>query len=199
MKPMDRYGSWIVVDSNIIEKKILCRCECGIEKLVNKYNLITGKSVSCGCANKGPIKHGLAKTPEYQIWKAMKARCYGVNHKNYAEYGGRGIKVCDRWRDSFETFYRDMGERPSKRHSIDRVDSNGDYSPDNCRWANQVEQTRNTRRNALLTYNGETKTIAEWADITGILSSTLYHRVYAGWTPEKTIETPARSIKAAAK
>lgn len=196
MKNKDKFGLWVVVDARQIDCKVLCRCVCGTENMVNVYNLASGKTNSCGCAAK-PIrarKHGLSKTPEYQIWKAIKARCYGVNHKNYPKYGGRGIRVCDRWRDSFDSFYADMGPRPSNRHSIDRIDTNGDYSPDNCRWATQVEQTRNTRRNALVTYNGETKTVAEWSTIIGMMSSTLYHRIAAGWSAERAIETPTRAI-----
>lgn len=195
MENGEKFGSWTVLDALPVQHKVLCRCSCGAEKRVNKYNLLSGKSTSCGCLA-GPLRartHGFSSVPEYQIWKAMKARCLNPNHKNYAEYGGRGIAVCERWLNSFESFYADMGERPSKRHSIDRVDTNEGYSPGNCRWATQVEQTRNTRRSSSVTHKGETKTVAEWAESTGIKSTTLYKRVLAGWPADRIIETPARS------
>lgn len=189
-----KFGSWTIIGPADSMKKVLCRCVCGIEKQVAKSNLQSGASTSCGCVSKHTraMKHGLGKVPEYQIWKAMKARCYGVNHKNYSDYGGRGIKVCERWKDNFQAFYADMGSRPSDKHSIERSDHNGDYSPDNCRWATQKEQTRNTRRSKTITHNGETKTVAEWADITGIDSSTIYHRLYAGWAPAEALSTSGR-------
>lgn len=191
-----KFGSWMVIDALPVRHKVLCRCDCGTEKRVNKYNLLNGRSVSCGCLA-GPLrarKHGLSSISEYQIWKAVKARCYNVNHKNYHEYGGRGIRVCEQWRDSFSAFYGDMGPRPSNRHSIDRIDTNGDYSPENCRWATQIEQTRNTRRNVIVTYKGETRTVSEWAEIIGMMPSTLYHRIAAGWSAERAIETPTRAL-----
>lgn len=195
-----RFGSWVVLDPKKSGLRVRCVCDCGTERMVNIYNLRDGKTQSCGCAanlGQAAITHGLSGTAEYGIWKAMKARCYNPKHKNFADYGGRGIKVCSKWIDSPEVFIADMGERPSSLHSIDRIDCNGDYSPDNCRWATQKAQTRNTRRSVVVEHNGEAKTVAEWADLTGIKDSTLYHRLYLGWSVERTLTTPARPMRMA--
>lgn len=106
--------------------------------------------------------HGKTETAEYVVWCQIKARCYNSANINYSNYGGRGIKVCDRWLHSFENFINDMGERPSKDYSIDRIDVNGDYSPENCRWATSLEQANNKRNNIIISHNGQTKTLAEW-------------------------------------
>lgn len=193
----DVFGKWVVACSKRVGVKVACRCECGTDKLVNLYNLIAGKTTSCGCSidyGAGVKTHGLSKTPEYHIWKAMKARCYNQQHKNFPDYGGRGVKVCDRWLSSAANFVADMGVRPSPSHSIDRIDCNGMYEPSNCRWATQKEQTRNTRRSSLIEHGGRTMTVAEWADVLGVKESTLHHRLYAGWSEKKTIETPVRKI-----
>lgn len=110
-----------------------------------------------------PSKHGLRYTPEYTAWDHMKRRCYNPKTNNYSAYGGRGIKVCEEWLSSFESFYNDMGKKPSSKHSLDRIDNDGNYEPKNCWWATAVEQTRNTRRNVYLLFNGESKTISEWS------------------------------------
>lgn len=126
------------------------------------------------------IKHGLSKVPEYQIWKAMKARCYNQNHKNYADYGGRGITVCEKWKNDFAAFYTDMGKRPTRAHSIDRIDNDKGYAQGNCRWSSQKEQTSNTRRTVTVQIGGAVKLVSEIEQETGIKSSTLYHRIAAG-------------------
>jgi hypothetical protein len=130
----------------------LCRCECGSEAVIVGAKLRNGHTKSCGCLHdeKAPLnakKTALGealKTPEWKSWTAMKQRCSWSGHKHYALYGGRGIKVCKRWLDSYETFLADMGRRPSMKHSIDRFpDKEGNYEPGNCRWATQSEQNRN--------------------------------------------------------
>jgi len=127
-----------------------CRCRCGVEKLVSTGDLRSGKTHSCGCG-KGiaNVKHGLAGTLLYMTWRGIKARCNNPNHKSYANYGGRGIRVCDRWSASFEAFCADMGAKPTPAHSIDRINNDGDYEPSNCRWATPSEQETNKRRQDL--------------------------------------------------
>lgn len=134
--------------------------------------------------------HGRAKTSEFNIWMSMRQRCYDKNHKFYEHYGGRDIKVCDRWLESFSNFYDDMGNHPENM-SLDRIDNDGDYSPDNCRWATHREQTLNTRRNRFFTINGTTKTLSEWIETSNNKSSAVRQRFYVlGWDIERSLFTP---------
>ena len=132
----------------------LCRCECGKEKIIKGSSLLSRQNPSCGCLiGKSNIKNkqninGIL--PEYGIWKNIKSRCYNPSVKGYKNYGARGIKVCDRWINSFDNFMDDMGARPSLKHSIDRIDNDGNYEPNNCRWATNTEQANNRRTNVLL-------------------------------------------------
>lgn len=135
-------------------------------------------------------RHNASYTPEYYAWENMIARCNYKSYKNYSDYGGRGIKVCDRWRNSFNNFYEDMGKRPSSKHSLDRKNTNGDYSPDNCRWATSTEQLINRRIAHNLTYNGKTQIVSEWAKELGISQFTLRARIRYGWSVERILGTP---------
>lgn len=129
----------------------------------------------------------------YHTWINMKQRCYRPNSKAYKYYGGRGIEVCPRWKSSFYHFYEDMGDRPSPKHQIDRIDNDGDYEPENCRWVIQKRQANNKRNNRLLTLDGVTKTLADWSRVLGIKQSTLTQRLNAyNWTVEKTLTKPVR-------
>lgn len=151
-----------------------------------------------GSVNSKPLrryaKHrecvGYRASPEYQCWQRMKKRCYNANCKDYYLYGARGITVCTRWLTSFSNFLADMGRRPSPKHSIDRIDSSIGYSPENCRWATPLEQGQNTSRVKLLTYNGETHCVAEWARRLGRRRMTLIMRLRRGWSIERTLTTP---------
>lgn len=146
-------------------------------------------------------KHGQArrgkKTPEYATWVRIKTRCSNPKLHNFRYYGGKGIKVCDRWingedgKSGFECFLEDMGPRPSKDHTIDRKDSNKDYEPDNCKWATHKEQQNNTSYNVPITYKGETHNLGEWATILGLKYTTLHRRLTAlGWTIEEAFTSP---------
>lgn len=125
----------------------------------------------------------------YFTWRSMRTRCNNPSFKSYANYGGRGVKVCDRWQKSFKAFVEDMGPKPDPTYQLDRIDNDGDYTPENCRWVSRSKNLSNTRRNNLVTYQGETKTITQWASIIGISPNTFKWRV-KNWTLKKTMETP---------
>jgi hypothetical protein len=172
-----------------------CLCACGNTKVVSGDNLKRGLVKSCGCLNKELViermtTHGQTSggsaTLIYKIWQGMLARCYNLHNKSYKDYGGRGIKVCDRWH-SFENFYEDMGDCPEGL-SLDRKDNDGDYTPENCRWATNLEQANNKRSNAWYESNGNRKTLAQWARYLDIKPNTLWMRLneYA-WSEERAL------------
>jgi hypothetical protein len=162
----------------------VCECSCGEVKVVQCRHLRSGGTQSCGClSDQKKTKHGLRKFAEYSVWFNMKSRCLNSRNKRYQDYGGRGIRVCERWLDSdngLTNFIADMGPRPSDKHTIDRIDNDGDYCPENCRWATGFEQSRNKRTNAMLTHNGKTQCITDWAEELGISRSTLRGRLKSG-------------------
>lgn len=178
-----------------------CECECGNHKIATTSALNGGFVKSCGCMweeNKKAIstrvvtKHGMVDTQEYHAWNGMRQRCNNKNSPKYKNYGARGIKVCDRWLHSFENFYADMGKCPDG-FSLDRIDVNGDYTPENCRWADDVTQCNNRQFNFKVTFNGITETLRYWSEKTGINKSALYLRIHRrGWDVEKALTTPLR-------
>jgi hypothetical protein len=170
----------LTVKSRIVPPKgrtlFVCACECGNEVTVNGSDLQTGNNVSCGCfrttrIGKVNYKHGAASkndlTGAYRSWRAMKDRCHNEDNINFKAYGARGVKVCDRWIESFENFFADMGERPEGQ-SLDRIDVNGDYEPANCRWASVTEQARNQRTNVWYQVGDERMIQADVARASGI-------------------------------
>lgn len=142
-------------------------------------------------------KHGHAGnvvTPEYDAWMNMRYRCYKKDHANYADYGGRGITVCDRWKGSFTNFIKDMGRKPTGLHTLERLDNDKGYSPENCVWGTQKDQLRNTRRNRLITCNGKTQCLSAWAEETGVRAGAIRKRIVElGWPVEKALYTPTES------
>lgn len=167
-----------------------CVCVCGEIKNIVRSALIGGGTKSCGCkriqyGNKYGIKHGLTNTKEYRAYMQMKAKCYDINSKDYVRYGGRGIKMCDRWLESFENFLSDMGKAPTADHSIDRFpDNNGDYGPSNCRWATRKQQNVNRRPSIFMTYKGETFVVADWARRLSIPVSSFRYMLKSKTIPE---------------
>lgn len=168
----------------------LCQCECGREKVIGSNHLQMGQTKSCGCRGRqGRRTHGMDGTQVYHCWDAMIQRCTNPKHPAYHNYGGRGIIVCDRWR-TFGNFYADMGDPPSSKHSIERTNNDAGYCPENCRWATRKEQTRNSRRNRILKFHGETKCVAEWAEEIGIRPGILVKRLNAGWSAQRALTEP---------
>ena len=163
-----------------------CRCDCGNRHKVRGSNLRDGNTKSCGCWRnyvgryKEGLTHGGYYSRTYRSWWGMRQRCDDKKNPSYPAYGGRGIRICKRWRE-FETFRADMGEAPAGM-SLDRIDNDGDYSPENCRWATQKQQSRNTRVNRYLTYKGKRRCVMEWSEVLGIPYSRLLYRARMGWS-----------------
>ncbi len=171
-----------------------CLCDCGNDTSVTGQLLREGLTRSCGCLQREVTTarsqtHGLRSSKEYGVWWTMLHRCVDPKSKSYRNYGGRGIKVCERWRD-FAAFYEDMGPRPSDQHSIERRENDGDYEADNCFWATKAEQVANKRNTHLITVNGETKHLAEWARLLEATPAAILYRLKRGWTPEQAVTEP---------
>ena len=175
----------------------VCLCDCGISTIVRGKLLRNGHTQSCGCLQRDRAAecatlHGDYGTPTHTTWRGMKDRCANLNR---LDYGGRGIGFCERWVD-FANFLEDMGPRPSLKHSLDRIDNNGNYTPENCRWATRKQQGRNARSNVLLTHDGKTQCLAAWCEEIGMKRGTLYQRIFRlNWSIERALYTPVRSIK----
>jgi hypothetical protein len=176
----------------------VCVCDCGNTKSVPSSSLVSGGTRSCGClvrdANRKTLlarntTHGLSGTPEYIAWCAMKARCYDKNTVGYKNYGGRGISVCARWlgNNGFVNFLADMGKKPSAKHTVERTNNDGDYCPENCRWATRKEQGNNKRNNVVITINGETMPLMAWVKRAGINLATFYRRRSRGLSIEDSL------------
>ena len=206
-----RFGRLVVIGQAIDEDSLrkeskqhtkfwLCQCDCGKTKIVSSAHLKDGHTKSCGCwhdenARLATRTHGMAKTRLHAVWNTMKQRCNNPNNTKYKNYGGRGIKVCDEWKD-FIPFYNwainngydeqaEFGEC-----TIDRIDVNGDYCPENCRWVNIDVQMQNMTINRILEYKGEKHTLSEWGRILGKKGKLFKSRIDAGWSVEEAMEIP---------
>ena len=182
------FGRWTVVErsNGTFGQNIrwLCRCDCGTERNVVGGDLRSGKSICCGCVK----KHGYTYTPTYTSWNSMIQRCTNPNNLNYHNYGGRGIKVCDTWRD-FRSFLADMGEKPEGT-SLDRIDNDMGYCKENCRWATRKQQANNRRTNNNVTFGGKTLNLKEWSELCGVTSTTIYYRIFKyGWPLDQALTT----------
>ena len=163
-----------------------CLCDCGKKTIVNLGELRCGLTKSCGCLQKEKATvHGMYKTRVYYSWKSMNERCLNRNSPAYKHYGGRGIKICEEWL-RLENFYRDMGERPENK-TLDRIDNNGNYCKENCKWSTPKEQSNNKRDNHLLTYCGKTRTVSQWAEELNINRSIIAGRITRGFSIEKIL------------
>lgn len=208
VKVGDKFGSLLVSGLSFGERSsggktylASVTCDCGSTLTVEKYNLTSGNTARCSeCAkaSRGRKKstHGNSmsfkdRNPRgyncYTRWQAMKRRCNNPSDKRFSDYGGRGIKVCDRWLESYENFLADMGLPPEISYQIDRIDNNLGYSKENCRWVTRIDNARNKRNSRLIEISGETKTMAEWSEISGVAYHTLKARLNSGVSPERAI------------
>lgn len=165
----ERFGRWTVLGevapirtAKMLTRKVECRCDCGTERILHLAAVRNGRTNSCGC-----FRHQMSNTPEYRTWQSIKERCERPSTHRYPAYGAKGITVCKQWSESFAVFFADMGPRPEGT-SIDRVDNDRGYEPDNCRWATNIEQQRNRRNNCIVTFQGQRMTAAEFCEKNGI-------------------------------
>jgi hypothetical protein len=198
VRPGERYGRWTVIERTQggSHPRYVCRCECGEEREVFALNLKNGQSTNCGCEGRrrqaaAVTRHGGTGSPEHRTWIAIHQRCTNTSDPAWHRYGGRGISVDPRWND-FATFFANMGLRPGPGYSIERRDNDGNYTPENCHWATRLEQARNRSTSRRISYNGETKTVAEWAESTGINVETLRGRLRRGVAFWDAIKPPPR-------
>lgn len=183
-----------------------CKCSCGATPKVALERLNAGITRSCGCLQAEITKKRSSihlhnqvgkRSKAYRAWAHMRQRCQNKNDRSYPDYGGRGIKVCERW-ESFTNFLEDMGE-PKENESIDRIDNEGNYEPGNCRWTNKHTQVRNTRRNVFIEMNGERMCVEDWGRKLMIDPETIRARIKRGWNGERALLTPVKQQKARAK
>lgn len=194
--PGTKFGRWILVRYDRDDDRgprWVCRCVCGRERSVSLASLRAGSSKACGCT-RGHRTHGQAgvktTSAEYWVWHSMRQRCENPNDTGYSRYGARGIRVCETWA-KFEAFFADMGARPSSGHSIDRIDSDGDYEPTNCRWATIGEQNRNTSRNVYVEHDGRRMVLKDWAREYGVPYMTLKARYRDGMEFGEALRLPS--------
>ena len=191
MKPLDlvgeKFGRLTVIErtENKGSKAAWkCICDCGGFTVAVSHDLISGHTQSCGCfqkemTSKASKTHGMRFTKIYHVWQSMKDRCFNPNNKRFNDWGGRGITVCDEWKNDFQAFYDHVSQLPhfgEEGYSLDRINNDGNYEPGNVKWSTQHEQCRNRRNNILIALNGKTFTLAELSEATGVKYSTLYHR-----------------------
>lgn len=191
-----KFGCLTVIESYKTNRKGTfwqCLCNCGNTTVVNSSALKKGQKRCRKCTSYVTNQiHGMSNTKVYHCWESMKSRCYRQKDKSYSRYGGRGIKICDRWLNSFENFLEDMGE-PNKNETLDRIDNDGDYTPENCRWADSKTQSNNRRNTTKLTLGEVTHSLSKWSEITGIRADCIRSRLEDGWSIEEALKRPAKA------
>lgn len=204
----DKFGELTFLEEDFHEKEVtgfqkyrkaLVQCFCGKKFITRITSLKNGKTTSCGCKRRDGLlkritRHNMSASPEYASWEAMKARCLNPKNRFYNNYGGRGIKVCEKWLD-FKNFIKDMGNKPSKNYSIDRIDVNGNYCPENCRWSDRYTQDRNKRSNVKFVINGESKILMDISKEYNVHQQTIKDRVSKGMTIEEAISKSYKYTK----
>lgn len=197
-----RFGALVVLarapDAPCRARKWMCMCDCGQQRVAYGGSLRDGIAISCGCRRGDRLKvHGLTMTPEHKIWASMLGRCSNPNQISYKHYGARGVVVCDEWKSSFIRFLADMGERPSSKHSIERIDPNGNYEPKNCRWATSGEQANNKRNTRYVNYRNQRMALADAVRLAGsvIHYESAWIRIKWGWDVAIALETPPTIIR----
>jgi len=194
-----RFGKLEVVNFAGVNKfnKALwyCKCACGGEKIAIGTTLRSGRIISCGCLE-GYHTHGFSRSKICRVHYGMLSRCYNTKDKSYKDYGGRGIKVCNEWKEDFMLFYEwAKNSGYDEALTIDRINVNGDYCPENCQWVSLAENNKNKRNTHRLTLNGETKTLTDWGRALNIPLGRLYERLYLGWSDEDILTRPPRACK----
>ena len=181
----------------------LCKCDCGTEKVILASSLRSGVTQSCGCLGREQFgnrtrKHGQSGTRLYRLWNTIITRCECTASESYKDYGGRGIKMCDEWRNNYQAF-RDWAlatgydeNAPTGKCTIDRIDVNGNYCPENCRWVTKAYQANNKRNNHFLELDGERHTVKEWSEITGLKTVTILSRIQRGWDTQRVLQDPLK-------
>lgn len=190
-----RFGKLLVVENTNKKRNKktiwLCKCDCGNYKEIQVDNLTSGHTKSCGCLNGKGYKHNLKNTRLYYIWSCMKQRCYNENHKQYKDYGQRGIKICNEWHEFINFYNWAINNDYQDNLTIDRINNNDNYEPDNCRWVNMKIQSNNRRSNHIIEYKNEKHTLKEWCDILKLNYKTIQTRINSlKWDAEKAFETP---------
>ncbi len=196
-----RFGRLVVIDRGIGANPRAtywnCLCDCGNRSTVFAGSLRNAAipTRSCGCLQREITKarnttHGLHYTYQRRLWQGIKSRCYNPKTPPYKHYGERGIVMADVWLNDLPRFAADIGQRPTPRHSLDRIDNDGPYAPGNVRWATRQQQNRNYRRNHPVTFRGKTLTMTEWGEVMGLKQATIRYRLKCGWSPERALTTP---------
>lgn len=195
-----QFGKWTQVGASFKVRELprrktrtwaVCQCDCGRVEVLQLDNLRGGGSAKCkACSNAGHVTHGMYRSGEYRVYIGMIARCHNPDRPGYEGYGGRGIRVCERWLESFQNFYADMGPRPMAKYEIDRIDNDGNYEPGNCRWTTRKINARNTRSTRRVEYLGQKMAISAVAELAGVSEPLVRSRIERGWSAEQAATLP---------